>query len=75
MPQQRLTQNELLDRENTRRRWFAFWITLIVLLFVVGLSYLFLHYNQATILLEVFKAILYVSAGVGGSVIYAKMRQ
>ena len=75
MPQQRLTQNERLDREDARRRWLTFGIVVAILVSVIALSYLLLYYKQATALLEVFRAILYVSAGFGGSVIYARMRQ
>ena len=55
------------ERDRTAQRWLIGWVTFFVLATIFFTTWLMLHYNQADLLGESIKAILYVVAGIGSA--------
>ena len=62
------------ERDRTSQRWLIFGVTFFLLLTIFSTVWIMLAYNQAQLLEETIKAILYVVAGIGSALIITRLQ-
>ena len=62
------------ERDRTSQRWLIFGVTFFVLLTIFSTVWIMLAYNQAQLLGETIKAILYVVAGIGSALTITRLQ-
>ena len=70
--QEEMTSAE--ERDRTSQRWLIFGVTFFLLLTIFSTVWIMLAYNQAQLLGETIKAILYVVAGIGSALTITRLQ-